>query len=412
MDSINCNVGGATFNLNADGSVTDSSQSNVGHWKSADTTPASNALVLSLTTAADVTLTVKYAFNTNNQLLVSLQNHDGSFTPLQVLNGRLVVHNNQDIGYQLVDESGNDLAGAITVHGDLRLDGSNDLTINLAGGGVAVVDLDQVSTGLNNGAGTGDDVMTLSATSFDFGGNLMMPADISLPGSFKPAVDNLVFELNGNTGVNLTFSGTFKGTSVGFEYHQGTGTSTLVFTASGSYRWDSGKAAFTVFLGNSASGFTAQGSLSVDTTFDSGKGSLNGTLIFSAGGGSFNIDLTLNVQQTWDANNCIVFNVEFQDVNGHVSYDLGVEGTAKFANGTLTFDLKFSSTGALTIDLGYTGPDLAIKINLTFNQGVPSAGITLSVTISWQNGQRVKSPVTITPGAVPAGPAAPAPVGP
>jgi hypothetical protein len=397
MDSLTCNVAGTTFNLKADGSVTDSSQSNVGHWNSADTTPASNALVLSLTTAADVTLTAQYTFNTNNQLLVSLQNSDGSFTPLQVLNGRLVVHNNQDVGYRLVDESGNDLAGAITVHGKMRLDGNNDLTINLAGGGVAVINLDQVSTGLNNGSGTGDDVMTLSATSFDFGGNLMMPADISLPGSFKPAGDNLVFELNGNAGVNLTFSGTFKGTSVGFEYHQGSGATTLVFTVSGSYRWDGGKAAFTVFFGNSANGFTAQGSLSVATTFDGGKGSLNGTLTFSAAGGTFNIDLTLNVQQKWDANNCILFNVEFQDVNGHVSYDLGVEGTAKFLDGTLTFDLKFSSTGALTIDLGYTGQDLSIAVDLTFNQGVPSAGITLSVTISFQNGQRVKSPVQVTP---------------
>jgi hypothetical protein len=396
MDSLTCNVGGTTSNLNADGSVTDSSQSNVGHWKSADTTPASNALVLSLTTAADVTLTAQYTFNTNNQLLVSLQNSDGSFTPLQVLNGRLVVHNNQDIGYQLVDNSGNDLAGAITVHGDLRLDGNNDLTINLAGGGVAVIDLDQVSTGLNNGTGTGDDVMTLSATSFDFDGNLMMPADISLPGSFKPAANNLAFELNGNTGVNLTFSGTFKGTSVGFEYHQGSGTSTLVFTASGSYRWDSGKAAFTVFLGNSANGFTAQGSLNVEEAFDGGKGTLNGTLKFSAGGRAFDIGLTLNVQQKWDANNCIVFNIEFQDVNGHVSYDLGVEGTAKFLNGTLTFDLKFSSTGALTIDLGYTGPNISIAVNLTFNQGVPNVGVTLSVSISWQNGQRIKSPVQVS----------------
>src|SRR5271157_468730 len=397
MDRITCSVGGKIFNLNADGSVTDSSQSNVGHWKSAVTTPASNALTLSLTTAADVTLTAKYTFNTNNQLLVSLKNGDGSFTPLQVLNGRLVVHNNQDMGYQLVDESGDDLAGAITVHGDLRLDDNNDLTIRLAGGGVAVIDLDQVSTGLNNGTGTGDDVMTLSATSFDFDGNLMMPADISLPGSFKPAANNLVFELNGNTGVNLTFSGTFKGTSVGFEYHQGSGTSTLVFTASGSYRWDSGKAAFTVFLGNSANGFTAQGSLSVEEAFDGGKGTLNGTLTFSAGGGTFDIGLTLNVQQKWDANNCIVFNIEFQDVNGHVSYDLGVEGTAKFLNGTLTFDLKFSSTGALTIDLGYTGPNISIAVNLTFNQGVPNVGVTLSVTISWQNGQRIKSPVQVTP---------------
>jgi hypothetical protein len=352
--------------------------------------------VLSLTTAADVTLTAQYTFNTNNQLLVSLQNSDGSFTPLQVLNGRLVVHNNQDIGYQLVDNSGNDLAGAITVHGDLRLDGNNDLTINLAGGGVAVIDLDQVSTGLNNGTGTGDDVMTLSATSFDFDGNLMMPADISLPGSFKPAANNLAFELNGNTGVNLTFSGTFKGTSVGFEYHQGSGTSTLVFTASGSYRWDSGKAAFTVFLGNSANGFTAQGSLNVEEAFDGGKGTLNGTLKFSAGGRAFDIGLTLNVQQKWDANNCIVFNIEFQDVNGHVSYDLGVEGTAKFLNGTLTFDLKFSSTGALTIDLGYTGPNISIAVNLTFNQGVPNVGVTLSVSISWQNGQRIKSPVQVS----------------
>lgn len=399
MDSITCNVGGKSFKLNADGSVTDSSQSNVGHWKSAVTTPASNALSLSLTTAADVTITAQYTFNTNNQLLVSLKNDDGSFTSMQVLNGRLVIHNNRDIGYQLVDESGDDLAGAITVHGDLRLDGNNDLTINLAGGGVAVIDLDQVSTGLNNGSGAGDDVLTLSATSFDFGGNLMMPADISLPGSFKPAGNNLVFELNGNQGVNLTFSGTFKGTSVGFEYHQGSGVSTLVFTVSGAYRWDSGNVAFTVFFGNSASGFTAQGSLSVGENFDGGKGKLNGTLTFSAGGGTFDIGLTLQVQQKWDANNSIVFNVEFQDVNGHVSYDLGVEGTAKFLNGTLTFDLKFSSTGALTIDLGYTGPNISIAVNLTFNQGVPNLGVTLSVTISWQNGQRIKSPVQVTPAA-------------
>jgi hypothetical protein len=107
-----------------------------------------------------------------------------------------------------------------------------------------------------------------------------------------------------------------------------------------------------------------------------------------------------------------MFNVEFQDVGGHVSYDLGVEGTAKFLNGTLTFDLKFSSTGALTIDLGYTGQNISIAVSLTFNQGVPSAGVTLSVKISFQHGQRVKEPTVVNPPAVVAGLTAPPPVGP
>lgn len=397
MDILTCQITGKTYTLNADATVTDSSNANVGTWSSAQQTPPTNGLLLALTNAADVAIPAQYAFSQpNNQLLVTLQNSDGSWTPQQLLNGRLLVHNNQSIGYQLVDDQGNDLPAAITVVGDLQLDGNNDLQIILAGGGVAVIDAEQVSTTANNGTGTGDDVVILAATTYDYNGALAMSADISLPGSFKPAENELVFELNGQTGVNLSFSGTFKGTSVGFEYHQGSGPATLVFTLSGTYRWDSGSATYTVYFGNSPAGFSASAALQTSATFANGRGKLEGNLTFGAtGAGGYNLALSLQVQQKLDANNCIAFDVVVDGSTsaGKLSYDLGVEGTAKVAGGTLTFDAKFSSTGSTQIDLGYTGQDFTAKVSAIFGQGPPQAGVTLSVTISWQNGQRVASPV-------------------
>jgi hypothetical protein len=395
MDNISCKIGGSSYALNADGTVFDSSSTNVGSWKSLKTAPAQNGLLVTLA-SGDNPVLAQYEFNQNNQLLVALKNPDGSWTSQQVLNGRLVVHDDQNIGYQLVDDQGNDIAGAITVYGDLRLDGNNDLTITLVGGGVAVINADQVSHDANNGQGTGDDVLILAASTYDYDGAIMRPAEITLPGSFKPAENNLVFEINGNAGVNLTFSGTFKGTSVGFEYHQGNGATTLVFTLSGSYRWNNGSATFSVYLGNSANSFSAAATLNVTTAFDNGKGQLAGRLNFGSSGTGFNLDLTLDVQQKWDANNCIMFEVVASDDQGVISYDIGVEGTATFLNGKLTFAMKFSSTGAVTIDLGYKGNGITIAVNFTFNQGVPSAGVTLSVDISWANGKRVASPVRVS----------------
>lgn len=396
MDSMQFQLGGKNFTLNADATVFDDSGANVGTWKSLQSTPAANGLVVSLA-GGDNTVPARYAFNSNNQLLVSLQNSDGTLTPQQVLNGRLILPDHQNIGYQLVDNQGNDLAGALTVYGSLRLDANNDITITLAEGGLAVINADQISHGANNTTAAGDDVITVAATTFDNDGSLMLPADISLPGSFKPAGDNLVFELNGQTGVSLEFTGTFKGTSVGIEYHQGNGASTLVFTASGSYRWDSGRAAFTVFLGNSANGFTAKAAFdaNLSTSLGNGRLQLAGTLDFSPSGAGINMDLRLDVQQKWDANNVITLEVVASRQNGQISYDLGVEGTATLAGGQLTFGLKFSSTGTLNLNLGYTGNGLTAAVNLTFNQNFSSvsAGLTLSVQISFQNGMRVATPV-------------------
>jgi hypothetical protein len=403
MDNITCQLSGSTYALNADNSVSDSTGANAGTWKRLQASPATNGVVVSLP-AGDVDVPANYQFNSNNQLLVSLQNSDKTWTNPQLLNGRLIVPDNQNIGYQFVDSQGNDLSGALTVYGGLRLDANNDVTITLAEGGLTVINADQITHDSNSTTGTGTDVIIVAATTYDYDGSLMLPASITLPGSFKPAGNSLVFELNGQTGINLTFTGTFKGTSLGFEYHQGNGTETLVFTASGSYRWNSGDATFTVYLGNSAQGFSANLAAAVTTTLGSGRLSLEGKLDFGPSGGSgLNMDLSLAVQQKWDANNCIAFDVVASDQGGLISYDLGIEGTAKLAGGKLTFDLKYSSTGTTSIDLGYTGPDLSAAVDITFNQDLTKVGVgvTLSVQFSWQNGMRVASPVQQTAAATP-----------
>ena len=402
MDNITCQLSGSMYTLNADNSVSDSTGANVGTWKGLQASPATNGVVVSLP-AGDVNVPAHYQFNSNNQLLVSLQNSDGTWTAPQLLNGRLIVPDNQNIGYQFVDSQGNDLSGALTVYGALRLDANNDVTITLAEGGLAVINADQITHDSNSTTGTGTDVIIVAATTYDYDGSLMLPANITLPGSFKPAGNSLVFELNGQTGINLTFTGTFKGTSLGFEYHQGNGTETLVFTASGSYRWNSGNATFTVYLGNSAQGYSANLATAVSTTLGSGRLNLEGKLDFGPSASGLNMDLSLAVQQRWDANNCIAFDVVASDQGGLISYDLGVEGTAKLAGGKLTFDLKYSSTGTTTIDLGYTGDGLSAAVDVTFNQDLTKVGVgvTLSVQFSWQNGTRVASAVQQTAAATP-----------
>ncbi|SRR5579871_216199 len=396
MDGLICQIDGKNYTLKADATVFDDSRANVGTWKNLQNTPAANGIVVSLT-SGDRTIPVRYAFNSSNQLLVSFQNSNGTSTPQQVLNGRLVLPDHQNIGYQLVDDQGNDLAGMLTVYGSLRLDANNDITITFADGSLTVIDADQIGHDANNTGAAGSDVIIVTATTFDYDGALIQLADISLPGSFKPVGNKLVFELNGQTGVNLTFDGTFKGTSIGIEYHQGNGSgSTLVFSASGSYRWNGGSANFTVFLGNSTNGFSANVAFNANLQPPGNKGrlQLSGNLDFGpSGAGGTTMDLNLEVQQQWDANKSVTFNIV--DQNGQISYDLGVEGTATIAGGKLTFALKYSSTGTLNLNLGYTGEGLTAAVNVTFNQNFTdiNAGINLSVQVSWQNGNRVTTPV-------------------
>src|SRR5215467_2704447 len=121
MDSMTCQIDGKNYILNADATVFDDSGANAGTWKNLQSTPAAIGVVVSLA-SGDNTVSAKYSFNADNQLLVSLQNSDGTLTPQQVLNGRLVLPDHQNIGYQLVDNQGNDLAGVLTVFGSLRLD--------------------------------------------------------------------------------------------------------------------------------------------------------------------------------------------------------------------------------------------------------------------------------------------------
>lgn len=399
MDNIKCQLSGKTYALNADNTVSDSTGANAGTWKDLQVSPAANGVVVSLA-AGSLTVPAQYQFNSNNQLLASLQNSDGTWTAPQLLNGRLIVPDNQNIGYQLVDAQGNDLSGELTVYGALRLDANNDITIALPDGSLAVINADQITHDANSTTGTGDDVIIIAATTYDYEGSLMLPAQITLPGSFKPAGNSLVFELNGQSGINLEFTGTFKGTSVGFEYRQGgaSGTDSLVFTASGSYRWNSGSSSFTVYLGNSSNGYDTSLASVGSQTLGSGRLQWEGKLDFTPSGSGLSLDLSLDVQQKWDVNNCIAFDVVATDKGGQISYDLGVEGTAKLAGGKLTFDLKYNSTGILNVDLGYTGNGLSAAVQATFNENLANvaAGVNLSVQFSWQNGMRVASPVTKT----------------
>lgn len=395
MDNITCQLNGTKYALNADNTVVDASGSNAGTWKCLQTSPQANGVVVSLAAGNDLIVPAHYQFNSNNQLLVCLQNSDGTWTAPQLLNGRLFVPDNQNIGYRLVDNQSNDLSGELTIYGALRLDANNDVTINLAEGGLTVINADRITHDANTATGTGDDVVIIAATTYDYDCSLMLTANITLPGSFKPAGNSLVFELNGQAGINLAFTGTFKGTSVGIEYHQGSGTDTLVFTASGSYRWNSGTSNFTVYLGNSSTGYSANLAFDGSATVGNGRLRWEGKFDFAPSGSGLNMDVSLDVQQKWDVNNCITFEVVASDQGGQISYDLGIEGTAKFAGGNLTFDLKYSSSGVISLDLGYTSAALTAAVNVTFNQNFTnlSAGLALSVQFSWQNGTRVASPV-------------------
>ena len=391
MNSLICNIDGKGYVLGQDNNVVDSNGIRAGQWKSAQTDPSTNALVLS-TADGDNIVPARYSFNSNNQLSVLLQNTNGDWTDSQVLNGRLLLVANQNIGYQFVDENGNDQPASITLYGVLHLDGNDDLSIRFPDGNVAVIDAQQVNHDQNAGTGAGDDVLRIAATTYNYDGQLMQAADLALPGRFKPAAEGLVFEINGNEAINLTFNETFRGTSVGLEYHHADVSDSVVFTASSKYRWDSGQAAWMVYLGNSAKGFVAAGAFNASTALGNGRFQLSGTFDFSPSNSNLNMALSLSVTQKWDVNNAIVFNVEASTDNGVTSYDLGIEGTAKLLGGQLTFDLKTGSANSFEIALGWTGQGLVKAINFTFDRsdtGV-SAGLTLQIQMSWQNGTRVK----------------------
>ena len=82
---------------------------------------------------------MNFSFNETNQLVAVAANGGADAKPF-TFSGKIVIDDNRDIAYTLLDEAGAETEQKIIVYGDLALvPGLDKLTIALAGGGTAEI---------------------------------------------------------------------------------------------------------------------------------------------------------------------------------------------------------------------------------------------------------------------------------
>ena len=136
--SLNIVIGGETRIFNLDGTVSAlvaGTAQQKGHWRSA-ADEKDNRIRYTIDGAEQDPLFAGYAFSDSNQLAVTLSNDSGAASKAFAFPGRILIDDNHDLIYRVVDGQGNDTATDIAVYGVIAFEEStNDLAISLARGG-------------------------------------------------------------------------------------------------------------------------------------------------------------------------------------------------------------------------------------------------------------------------------------
>lgn len=193
--SLSIVIGNETRTFNADGTVSvlvNGQQQQKGTGRSADDAKDSR-IRYTIDGGEQDPLLAGYAFDDNNQLAVTLANDAATASAPFAFPGRILIDDNHDLIYRVVDQQGNDTTTDVTVYGDIASEeNTNHLAISLARGGTTKIVGDSgiasLEAGRNDVAGfNADDLLVFHASTT----NMLPGQDAMVFGSSGPVYRDL-----------------------------------------------------------------------------------------------------------------------------------------------------------------------------------------------------------------------------
>jgi hypothetical protein len=397
---------GRTLAFANDGTVAiDGQIGSAGTWRTDAT--GTNTLQFALPGVAPVTLPVTYSLNINNQLVLDVPANAAAETSAAgpiTLQGRILVEENKNLTYYLIDDDGWDSAThlAFYVYGKVTIDpAKNQLTITDEAGSILT---------LNGHAGTGSnalavgqgnnslDLIRFTATTHNplpGGGATDVDADISLLGNWDLQDGQVTFVTNlakgpNGTGFSVALVGQLKGVAAGFEFSTDGDTPQVLFTIQGRIIGADRSGNWQLSLGYADKRFTA--SLKGAATYKVGGNviGITGNLqIGMAAGGGYSLAMDLKAQWTL-ANG--QFNFSVTGTNNQ--YALALSGDLKIDDRwNVTFAIACDNNGvtslSLTLDSAAPGSPMNAKLKLFFDGHKKAFGLSLSLTLNFVAGTLV-----------------------
>ena len=402
MRELKLNFNSQTRSFREDGTVTvdvNGAPTVKGKWRTTvqDNEPKDNSIRYQIDGSDQPPVPIKYSFNEFNQLVavIPAAANGGADSEPCVWLGKIIIDDGNDLVYSLLNGPTKPANQQITLYGNLHFnDTAADLVIDLAGGGQAVIKGEKGSKKISQFTIGQSDVPDFDAkdllrflarTQNDFPGlpaRFPNRADIAFTGKWDvdPNKGGLVFlsKVAGAAGkptVAIGFAGQFKAVTAGFAYIVNNGGPQIAFTLDGRHQWSSADTSFKLSVGFSGQVFLADFSGSIESKNPTGpQFSLAGNFtIKHEQGKTTNLAMEVEGQYEFDANNRLLFKANVSSVNKELNFDLMLEGKFVFKAGTLSFQAKFSKTGAAkpatTIRLAFDGnrADLQTKLALVLN---------------------------------------------
>ncbi len=396
------------------GDVQDSQNQSVGRWSAESSNPAEqNCLIFRDQNGSRQVIKAHYAFNSLNQLAVSLDPVDGTVAgkSTATFNGSIEIDDERDVVYSLADGPASDAGQVIVVYGALAFDGAKSLVVKMTDGGVTAITSD-AATPLSADQNVdvdlaGHDLLVFHATTTNTfeKGNDVRPASIGFAGQWKILPDGLSFECSAdgdltNPDLVLKLKGKCKAVAAGLEFQLKDGAASALLVVEGQHTFDSGTATWSIAVGYSqlaepAKRITASAKGQIKHTAKNGNElTISGELSYQGDGGKAGtLALEIDAEYTFAAGK-LVFKATANFAGSKVQYDLQLGGEISIHGGKLTFEVKYSSTGTTSLTVNYQGSDSDFLkfFNVAISRdadGHVKATIKFSIELHYVNGVQV-----------------------
>src|SRR5258708_4736809 len=422
MEGIKVTVTGRQLIFATTGDVADAaSGAKVGSWRSSSD-QKDNQIRFTVDGGAETAIPAIYSFNDSNQLQAQLKTPDGTLSDAFTFIGGIEIDDQHDLNYVLVDNNGTKTGVSITVYGDLSFaQDTNNLTLKLAGGGQTAIQglngVQSLQAEKNHiAAFKGDDLLIFHAeTDYTIPGQedlLVVPAKVAFVGSWDIQNGSLVFlsSIKGSPAapsIGIGFAGTLGGVTAGFVYFADAGKTQIAFNIKGQHVFRAANAttdlAWESSIGFTGKAFSAQVDAKSTTNFTGGQVlTIQGDLTLKQDDGKpLTIDLKLEAKYSFDSNRMLIFKALIS-TGDKPSYDLMLQGTFRYSNMTLTFQVEYTNkAGAqdIHVAVGIQGDrnsiikNLALVLDIKESQAKLQLSLSFEVHLRFADGVRIKQPV-------------------
>jgi hypothetical protein len=417
MNGLTLNAAGTNRIFRPDGTVAIANAAGKatkkGTWRTVSS-PNANRLHYTFN-SEDHEIDVRYSFNDRNQLVavIPATSNGGADSAPFTFPGRIIIDDNRDVAYKLLNEQGGSAGQTIVVHGQLSLkDGLDQLTITLPGGSSTAIlgdettsSKDKLEVQRNDLPGVARDTIRFKATTTNTFNGVEKDerADIFFIGEWGLNEDGLVFKAQVGPGaVAIQLGGSYKGVTAGLAYYAKDGDQQIAFTIHGEHKFKSGAGEgdvnWSLFLGHSARQLDARLELGAHQKINGKDLTLAGKLQFTQGPAGQKTDLQVEAKYDLGENGELNFRADVTDENGSLNYNLMLEGKYRVRNGNVEFLVKLDrkdNTNSIKLDLSGTFEQGKVKAHLTAllrqtDAGKMDLSLSFDVSVRFVAGQLIK----------------------